>query len=109
MELELPTTLPTAPVVALTVLLAITQLTGLFVNYGQFKSVLKSSRLSERVEYVEMSHPDFEFICYLCDRCVVSVKFSDDQKEKYVLVPKSEWIQFLTAIETRKICIVAAN
>jgi len=77
--------------------------------YDQFAPLLLSTARAEHVEYVIMSHPDFECICYWLGRHVLSVKLSDNKTEKYVFVLNSEWSNVVSRLETLRISVVAIN
>ena len=96
-------------VVSATTGLALCQLMNQFVNYAQIKPLLYSPALAENMEYVVMSHPGFECICYWLDSRVMSVKLSINQSEKYVLVPEADWNEVLARLESRQIPVVAVN
>jgi hypothetical protein len=80
-----------------------------FVAYEHFKPLLSTSAPAGSLEYVMMSHPAFEGVCYQLNRRVMTVKLSDSHTEKFVLVPDSDWDQMIDWLHSREIPIIAVD
>lgn len=109
MELPCPKTQLVIVVVLFAFSAALSQHFEQFVAYDRFNKLLSSSPLSARIDYVEMSHPDFEFFSCWCDKRVLSVKLSENQLEKWVVVPNSEWSHVIEALNSREIPVIAVD